>query len=118
MRLGLQLWPCYPGEHGNHFDTTLALAQAAEQAGLDSVWMPDHFLAPFHDPAEGVPVLECFVTLAALAARTSRIRLGPLVAGVPFRNPALLAKMAATLDVVSHGRCIVGLGAALNMTKR
>jgi F420-dependent oxidoreductase-like protein len=74
--------------------------------------MPDHFIAPYHDPAKGVPVLECFVVLGALAARTSRIRLGPLVAGVPYRNPALLAKMVATLDVVSHGRAMIGLGAA------
>jgi F420-dependent oxidoreductase-like protein len=112
MRMGLQLWPCYPSQYGNHFDTLLAVVQACEQAGLDSVWMPDHFMAPYHDPAKGVPVMECFVVLGALAARTSRVRLGPLVAGVPYRNPAQLAKMVATLDVVSHGRCLVGLGAA------
>jgi F420-dependent oxidoreductase-like protein len=113
MRLGLQLWPCYPSEYGNHFDTVLALVQACEQAGLDSVWMPDHFMFPDEEhPEKEVPVMECFVVLGALAARTSRIRLGQLVTGVPYRNPALLAKMCATLDVISHGRCIVGLGAA------
>jgi F420-dependent oxidoreductase-like protein len=113
MRLGLQLWPCYPSEHGNSFDTSLALVRACEQAGLDSVWMPDHFM--FEDeahPEKDVPVLECFVTLGAIAAATNRIRIGALVAGVPYRNPALLAKMCATLDVVSHGRSIIGLGAA------
>ena len=59
-----------------------------------------------------MPILECFVTLGAIAAATSRIRIGELVVGVPYRNPALLAKMCATLDVVSHGRSIIGLGAA------
>ena len=56
--------------------------------------------------------MECFVVLSAIAARTSRIRLGELVTGVPYRNPALLAKILASLDVVSHGRTIIGLGAA------
>ena len=113
MRLGLQISPCYPSEHGNHFDTLLAIVQACEQAGLDSVWMPDHFM--FQDeehPEKEVPVMECFAVLGAIAATTSRIRLGELVVGVPYRNPALLAKMFATLDVISHGRSMVGLGAA------
>ena len=113
MRLGLQLWPCYPSEHGNHFDTLLAVVRACEQAGLDSVWMADHFMFPDAEhPEKDVPILECFVTLGAIAAATSRIRIGELVVGVPYRNPALLAKLCATLDVVSHGRSIVGLGAA------
>ena len=63
------------------------------------------------DPSLTLPMLECFTTLAAIAAATQRIRLGALVAGVPYRNPALLARMNTTLDVISHGRCIVGLGA-------
>ena len=56
--------------------------------------------------------MECFTILGAIAARTNRIRIGELVTGVPYRNPALLAKICATLDVISHGRTIVGLGAA------
>ena len=113
MLMGLQLRPHYPGEHGNHFDTTLAVVRACERAGLDSAWMADHFMfADAEHPEKEVPVLECFVVLGALAAATSKIRLGQLVAGVPYRNPALLAKMCATLDVISHGRSIVGLGAA------
>lgn len=116
MRMGFQIWPCYPSEHGNHFDTMLAVVQACEQAGLDSVWMPDHFMFEVDDPMfpnrDEVPVMECFVVLGAIAAKTSRIRIGQLVTGVPYRNPALLAKMCATLDVISHGRSIVGLGAA------
>ena len=63
------------------------------------------------DPRRTPAVLECFTTLAAIAAVTQRVRLGALVAGVPYRNPALLAKINITLDVISHGRCIVGLGA-------
>jgi F420-dependent oxidoreductase-like protein len=113
MRLGLQIQVCYPSEYGNHFDTLLAIVQACEQAGLDSVWMPDHFMFPDEEhPDKEVPVLECFVVLGAIAAKTSRIRIGELVTGVPYRNPALLAKICATLDVISHGRSIVGLGAA------
>jgi len=64
-----------------------------------------------HDPRHTLHVLECFTTLGAIAAATERIRLGALVAGVPYRNPALLAKINITLDVISHGRCIVGMGA-------
>ena len=113
MRMGLQLYPCDPSEYGNHFDTMLAVVQACEQAGLDSVWMADHFMFPDEaHPEKEVPIMECFTVLGALAARTSRIRLGELVTGVPYRNPALLAKICATLDVISHGRSIIGLGAA------
>ncbi|MGE5224510.1 MAG: TIGR03560 family F420-dependent LLM class oxidoreductase, partial [Omnitrophica WOR_2 bacterium] len=89
------------------------LVQACEHAGLDSVWMADHFMFPDEEqPEKPVPVMECFSVLAATAARTNRIRVGELVVGVPYRNPALLAKICATLDVISHGRSIVGLGAA------
>lgn len=63
-------------------------------------------------PHHTLHVLECFTTLGAIAAATERIRLGALVAGVPYRNPALLAKINITLDVISHGRCIIGLGAS------
>jgi len=113
MRLGFQIGMCSPSKFGNHFDTLLAVVQACEHAGLDSVWMPDHFMFP--DEAhldKEVPVLECFVVLGAIAAMTTRIRIGELVVGVPYRNPALLAKICTTLDVISHGRSIVGLGAA------
>ena len=113
MQLGYQLGTYTPSAHGNQFDTTLAVAQACEQAGLDSVWLADHFMFPdAADLAKEVPVFDCFVALGAIAARTERIRIGELVVGVPYRNPALLAKMCATLDVISHGRSLVGLGAA------
>ncbi len=113
MHMGLQLGLFSPGKHGNHFDALLATVQACEHAGLDSVWMADHFMFPDKEqPVKEVPVMECFTVLAAVAATTSRIRIGELVAGVPYRNPALLAKICATLDVISHGRSLIGLGAA------
>jgi F420-dependent oxidoreductase-like protein len=111
MRFG-QMLAAPSGGGDNAFDSMLALARASEAAGLDSVWVTDHFMFRNTDaPDEEIPLLECFVTLGALAAATRGIRLGSFVAGAPYRNPALLAKMVATLDVISHGRSIVGLGA-------
>lgn len=113
MLLGQQIGSYGPSTHGNHWDTTMAAARACEQAGLDSVWLPDHFMFPDHEhPEREKPVFDCFVALGAIAASTSRIRIGALVAGMPYRNPALFAKMSTTLDIISHGRSIVGLGAA------
>ncbi len=113
MRFGLQIETYQPGEAGNEFDTMLAVARLAEEVGFTSVWYEDHFM--WRDdarPETPSPQLECLMTLAALASATTRIELGMLVLGVPYRNPALVAKMCATLDVISHGRAIVGLGAA------
>ena len=74
MLLGLQLGSYMPSTHGNHWDTTLAAARACEQAGLDSVWLPDHFMFPDKDdPSKEKPVFDCFVALAAIAASTSLI---------------------------------------------
>jgi probable F420-dependent oxidoreductase len=84
-------------------------ALATEEAGLDSVWVYDHLLFRFgNDPTQGIH--ECWTILSALAAVTSRVELGIVVLAMPFRNPALVAKMAATLEEVSGGRLILGVG--------
>ena len=87
-----------------------AMAQAAEQVGFDSLWVSDHLIYRFPGQDE-VGIWEAFTMLSALAAVTTRIALGPLVACTSFRPPALLAKMADTLDEISGGRFILGLGA-------
>ncbi len=87
-----------------------AQARAAEQIGLDSLWVADHVMWPFPNQEEK-GCWEAFTVLSGLAAVTSRIQLGPLVACASFRNPALLAKMADSIDEISNGRFILGLGA-------
>ena len=89
------------------FPTILERTLAAEAAGFDSVWLMDHLAAPM---APEVDTFEGWTTAAALAARTSTIRIGHLVTCDPFRHPALLAKMAATVDSISDGRLELGIG--------
>ena len=96
------------------FEGVVTQARAAEDAGFSLVTVMDHL---YQIPGVGAvtePMLEGWMTLAALARETSRVRLGTLVTGVTYRNPALLAKEATTLDVISGGRAIFGLGAAWN----
>ncbi len=92
------------------FAESKRVAQSAEAAGLDSVWVYDHLLYRFPD-REPFGVWECFTTWSALAAVTSRVELGSIVICTAFRNPAIVAKMAVTLDEISGGRIILGLGA-------
>ncbi|HEY4025109.1 MAG TPA: LLM class F420-dependent oxidoreductase [Candidatus Dormibacteraeota bacterium] len=96
------------------FERVVELAQAAEAAGFDAVTLMDHFYQIGPIGPEEEPMLEAYTTLGAIAARTSRVRLATLVTGVTYRNPALLAKMVTTLDVISQGRAILGIGAAWN----
>ena len=98
------VWP----NPGQPWASTLELAQYADRAGFDGLWFADHFM-PNQEDVSG-PVNEAWTTLAGLAAATTRIRLGTMVAGNTYRHPAVLAKMAANIDIISNGRLVLGLG--------
>ena len=111
-RIGIQLpeverlvrWPEY-----------LAMARAAEEVGLDSIWVGDHLL--YREDGDERGPWEAWTMLAALAAVTERVELGPLVACTAFHPPGLIAKMAATIAEISGGRLVLGLGAGWNETE-
>jgi F420-dependent oxidoreductase-like protein len=113
IRLGYQIpnfsYPDTPVD--KLFPTVIAQAREAEAAGFDTVLVMDHF---YQLPGIGTPdspMLECYTTLGALASATSSIKLSSLVTGNTYRNPPMLAKTVTTLDVVSGGRAILGIGA-------
>jgi alkanesulfonate monooxygenase SsuD/methylene tetrahydromethanopterin reductase-like flavin-dependent oxidoreductase (luciferase family) len=113
LRIGVQLPEV---EREVRWTELVAMARLAEDVGLDSIWVGDHLLYRFADGSTRGP-WEAWSTLAALAAATTRVRLGPLVACTAFHNPALLAKQADALDEISGGRFILGLGAGWNETE-
>jgi len=112
MRFGLNVGTHDIPQESNQWDVMRSTARMAEQVGFDSIWLNDHVMSRDEaDPPSPSRWLECFVALGALAAETTRVQLGALVAAIPYRNPALLAKMSTTLDIISHGRSIIGIGA-------
>lgn len=113
MRFGLQIpsftWPGGPAEIGERLG---AIVRAADDVGFDSVWVMDHF---FQIPVVGPDwhdMLDSYTTLGYIAAHTRRVRIGTMVTGITYRNVAHLGKIVATLDVLSGGRAICGIGAA------
>jgi F420-dependent oxidoreductase-like protein len=114
--LGLQIpnftFPRVPNDR--LFERVVTLATTAEKAGFDSVFLMDHLYQIQGVGPRTDPMLEGYTALAGIAARTTKVRLGTLVTGVTYRNPAFLAKVVTTLDVVSAGRAILGIGAAWN----
>src|SRR5262245_62360878 len=110
LRVGIQLPEV---ERVVRWPEIRAMARLAEQAGFDSLWLGDHLL--YREEGRGARgPWEAWTSLAGLAEATSRIALGPLVASAAFHAPAMLAKMAATVDEISGGRLILGLGAGWN----
>jgi probable F420-dependent oxidoreductase len=113
LRIGIQLpeverevrWPEY-----------LAIARAAEEVGFDSIWLGDHMLYRGDGKPERGP-WDVWTVLAGLAAATERVQLGPLVACAAFHPPGVIARMAATIDELSHGRFVLALGSGWNETE-
>ncbi|MDQ6713110.1 MAG: LLM class F420-dependent oxidoreductase [Candidatus Dormibacteraeota bacterium] len=103
------------GQEGLTWEHWFRIADRVESLGLDSLWRSDHFFSLSGDLQR--PALECWTSLTALAQRTQRIRFGPLVSPMTFRHPALLARMAAAVDLLSSGRLVLGVGAGWNVAE-
>ncbi|MFN8620725.1 MAG: LLM class flavin-dependent oxidoreductase [Chloroflexota bacterium] len=109
LRVGYQL---PEAEYEIRWPEILRMARLAEEIGLDSLWVGDHYL--YRDTRGSVGVWEAWTQLAAIAASTSRISIGPLVAATSYHRPAVLAKLATNVDEISGGRLVLGLGAGWN----
>ena len=111
MKLGLAMIPYEGAMDGGSpgWQDLLTMAKLAEDSGFDSIWLPDHLVRMMDGEAHGV--WECTALLAALAASTERVEIGTFVICTSFRNPAMLAKIATTIDEISAGRFILGIGA-------
>jgi alkanesulfonate monooxygenase SsuD/methylene tetrahydromethanopterin reductase-like flavin-dependent oxidoreductase (luciferase family) len=107
VKIGALCWNQY-----TDWDTLMQAGLRAERLGYDTLWTWDH-LYPIVGDSHG-PNFEGWLTLAAWAARTERVRLGLMVGANPYREPTLVAHMATTLDHISHGRAILGIGSAWN----
>lgn len=115
MKIGLQVNRfTWPGEPQTISDILTNIATTADEAGFYSLWVMDHFFQIHYVGEPEEPMLEGYTTLGFLAGITKKIKLGTLVTGVIYRNPALLVKIITTLDVLSKGRAYLGIGAAWN----
>ena len=114
MKLGIELpQDCHKEQKQpiEAYEAMVQIAQEAEQRGFHSLWLFDHLQLPPPPRPEERLIFECWTTTAAIARDTTQIRIGQLVTNNSFRHPALVAKMASTIDVLSHGRFILGIGA-------
>lgn len=105
VQFGIQIEP----QFGFDYSTIRDLAFQCEASGFDSIWLSDHLF--LDSSSQNRNCLDCWTTLAALAAETTTIRLGSLVSCVSYRHPSIMAKIAATVDVISNGRLEFGIGA-------
>ena len=105
IKFGIQIEP----QLGFNYKSVEEIAIEGEKVGYDSIWSSDHFF--LNKMSENQDCMEAWTLLAALAVRTEKIRLGPLVTCNSYRHPAVLAKIAATVDMISNGRLFFGIGA-------